>query len=122
MVTFLRSFPAIAVLSAVALAGCADDPQPTFGERVTTQGGAVAAIGNNWTEGRESVASGEALIREGRSDLDDAEDLVSKGEKRIRKARRQIERGERLVAEGERLQRQAEREYRQVDPRLAAEG
>jgi hypothetical protein len=93
------------LLAAAALAGCAAS-EPTFGERVALEGGEVAALGESWTEGREAVERGRALVEEGEDAVDEGEALAAEG-------RADIRRGERLIREGREAQAEAEARYRE---------
>jgi len=80
----------------VILFGCAS-PEPTFGERLQAEGAGLAAIGDQWVEGRKKLERGEALIEEGN-------DLVEEGQEKL-------EKGEDLVEEGRRLMEESEQRY-----------
>ena len=90
---------------ATALAGCAGQQPPDFGERLASESGAVAEIGRDWNAGQASVERGRRLVEEGRDDVDRGEDLASSGRKKIR-------RGENLIDEGEEAMEEAEATYR----------
>lgn len=82
----------IAVVSLSALTACTGDP--SFGERLRTQGQDTAAAGESWIEGQQMVERGEKLVKEGRKQ-------VSSGEKKIDKGRDLIEDGRDMMAEAE---------------------
>lgn len=73
--------------------------EPTFGERLQTQGAGLAEIGTNWSKGTEKVREGEKLI--------------ARGEDRVRDGERDISRGERLIREGNAMVDRAENRYGQ---------
>lgn len=91
-------------LAAVALSACAAS-EPTFGERVISEGSSVSQIGERWTRGDAMIAEGRALVERGEDRIDDGEDLIADGRK-LRK------RGERMVDEGQALKQDAEEDYR----------
>ena len=107
-----RAAPCLVLGGSLVLAACASEPEaPTFGERLSTQGSEVSALGAQWTRGETLIAEGQALIEDGRDKVDAGERLVEKGEKRIRAGRREVDRGEDMVEKGKRLKREAEEEY-----------
>lgn len=104
---------ASATAALLVVSACSNSPDlDTFGGRLQLQGGEVAKIGKQWSEGEEAIAKGRRMIEDGRDDVDDAKSLRRDGEKKI-------DRGEDLVREGERTKREAETAYRL---RAAAQG
>jgi hypothetical protein len=109
----IRAFPALSLVCALALSACASGSDPeSFGSRIATEGGEVAAIGTKWNSGEEMIAKGREMIEDGRDDVDDGERLVSKGEGKISDGRKQVTRGERMMADGARMKTEAEASYR----------
>lgn len=95
--------------AALILAACSGGPdETTFGGQLELQGGAVAQIGENWTEGAELMVNGAELIEEGEDDLARGRRLVRSGESDIDRGREMIRRGERLQAEAEAAYRAAQ--------------
>ena len=107
----MNRFSALSTVFALALvtAACANGPDPnSFGNRLQTQGGAIAGIGEKWSKGDATVSEGRALIKEGEAD-------VEKGQARVTTGERKIRRGESLVRDGQRMKQQAEESYRNLD-------
>ncbi len=110
-VTFVNSSIKATLLGCVVavLVGCSSSPdETTFGGRLEAQGGAVAEIGEKWSEGAELIADGAALVEEGEDDLSRGRRLVRSGEGDIDKGRDMMRRGERLQAEAEAAYREAQ--------------
>lgn len=80
--------------------GCSSGP-PTFGERLSSQGGEIRAIGERWQEGREMIETGR--------------ERVERGQRQIRDGNENIEEGRDLIAQGEDMVRESEAEYRRVE-------
>lgn len=95
-----------AILAATLLAGCAGSDRDDFGSRLEMQGGKVADIGEQWTEGEEAILRGREMIEDGEDEIDDGEDMVADGKRKVR-------RGEDMIREGERMKREAEEAYRE---------
>ena len=107
----MNRFSTLATAFALALvtAACTTGPDPnSFGGRLQNQGGAIAGIGEKWSQGDETVAEGRALIAEGEND-------VEKGQKRVEQGERKIRRGEALVRDGRRMKQDAEEAYRNLN-------
>jgi outer membrane murein-binding lipoprotein Lpp len=95
-----------AVIAALLTAGCTSSPDPdTFGGRLQNSGGAVAAIGKNWSEAETDIIKGRVMVADG-------EDDVTQGDKLVASGKSQISKGEAMIRTGERLKREAEDAYR----------
>ncbi|WP_316015767.1 hypothetical protein [Roseobacter sp. HKCCA0434] len=107
---------AIPLATALTLAACASGPdEDTFGGQLQLQGGAVAGIGEQWSEGAEMIARGEALVESG-------EDDRNRGRRLVRSGENDIDRGRDLQRRGERMQREAEEAYRRLQASVGAAG
>lgn len=82
--------PVISV-SSLILANCADTSAPTLGDKISSEGNAVADIGKQWQKG---------------------EDMIKKGAKLKIKGKKEIERGDDLIKEGNQLKKNAEKSYK----------
>lgn len=91
-----RRLPVLATAFAAAalLSACAAQ-QPTFGERLQSQGSAVSGLGDAWVEGNRKVVRGEDLIAKGRKQIEEGQDAVRRGEKLVQQGREQMARAER---------------------------
>lgn len=103
---------------ALTLSACAFSPPLSTGERLTQRGGDIASFGEDWPEGRDTVAQGRKsvgqsvrTIEEGEKDLARAKDRVLKTEQQISAARSAHISGERQIAEGTLLMHRAEADY-----------
>ncbi len=95
-----------AIIAGMLVSGCSSKPDPdSFGGRLQNEGGAMAAIGEKWSDG-------DAMIRDGRDLAEDGEDDIAKGERLIKTGNKKIRNGKAMVADGERLKREAEETYR----------
>ena len=105
---------ALAVL-VTALAGCASPPDPnSFGGKLAQEGGAVAAIGQDWTDAQERIAEGRDLIETGEKRVDRGENQIEKGRKAINRGEDEIAEGRKMIADGQRASATAEERYRGI--------
>lgn len=80
---------AVLVLSSfIVLAGCSSHPL-SFGERLSLNGSAIAAVGKKWDAGNASATKGAQM--------------VAKGNKLLEKAKKEQEQGQKLVIDGQAL-------------------
>ncbi|MGJ8697438.1 MAG: hypothetical protein ACSHYF_14065 [Verrucomicrobiaceae bacterium] len=87
----------LALASALALASCGSS-EPTFGERIASEGTDVAGIGKQWQEGDKMVKKGQ--------------DLIEDGEKMQKKGKKTVNKGEDMITKGQKLKAAAEESYR----------
>ena len=96
---------AAAFVPLMLLAACESTPDAsTFGGALQLQGGPLAPIGSEWSQG-------EALIAEGEAEREDGEEALQRSRRLERDGERDVRRGERKIEEGRALQSQAERRY-----------
>ena len=91
----------IAAVTAGLLAGCASQPEPTFGDQIRASG--VGNLAGDWEKAQADVRKAKDLREEG-------EARVERGERLIREAKRDIERGENMIERGKREAAQGKRE------------
>lgn len=70
----------------LALSACAAN-EPTFGQRLQTQGADMAQIGGDWSEGADEVAEGGRLIARGQDSLREGREDIARGESLTRDGR-----------------------------------
>ena len=107
----------VALTATLALTACASQPDPsTFGGRLALEGGTVAAIGEDWSRGKEQVEDGRALIEKGKKRIDNGESQAEKARKAISRGQNEVEKGRDMVADGERAMTLAEQAYQRSQP------
>jgi hypothetical protein len=105
--------PLIALLTLVALAACAETPDPnSFGARVEREGGNTAALGKAWNAAQETVAEGRDLIASGEKQVKRGEKQIASGEDNVDDGRAKIAKGKRMITTGEARAAEAEAAYR----------
>lgn len=73
----------------LSLSSCTNEP--SFGDRLVSEGNATKEQGERWNKGNRLVSEGEKQKKKGREMIEEGESLVRKGE-------RNLERGEKLKA------------------------
>lgn len=89
----------VLVVVCSALAACATQREPTYGERIQDEGSSLKAVGEQWSRGEALVERGEKRIQD--------------GQERIREGEKMIEEGRGMVSEGSELMRDAKLDYEQ---------
>jgi len=99
----------------IAFAGCSSKPDPnTFGGRLALEGGEVAAIGEDWNDAQKRIATGEALVEDGKDRIDRGRNQIAKGEKAVDRGQKEVAEGREMIAAGKRASALAEETYRSV--------
>ncbi len=112
-----------AIAALLALGACAAKPDPnTFGGKLALEGGAVAAIGEDWNRAQKQVTDGRALVEKGKKRIDKGESQAAKARKAISKGEGEVEKGRDMVADGERAMKLAEEAYRRAQAASAVSG
>lgn len=102
----------LALAGAIALSACASKPDPnSFGGRLALEGGAVAAIGDDWNAAQAMAANGRELVEDGEAQVKKGEKQIATGESNVDDGRRKVKKGERMILDGERKAAEAEALY-----------
>lgn len=94
----MRIRAALALAAAPVLLAACTTGEPSFGDRLLSEGQETRQLGERWVEGERLIARGESL--------------VEKGQKDVRRGNDRIEKGQDLIARGRRLMDTAEQRYR----------
>jgi hypothetical protein len=102
-----KSSLVILVAGVLVLSGCANKPEPTFGQLLGDRASEYRAVKSDWQAGATLKANGEKDISRGQSDIEKGEDLIKRGQ-------RLVERGEKRVKQGDERMKQAEANYTEL--------
>ncbi|MCB1971291.1 MAG: hypothetical protein KDG54_12885 [Geminicoccaceae bacterium] len=63
------------------VAGCTQ--RSTLGNAISSEGAAIAAIGDKWSSGDDLIEMGNGQIKDGNEMIEDGRDLIQRGEDNI---------------------------------------